>query len=82
MTSPQPSNPGLEQSDETPRVGDWIEVNASEGSARRGVILEILGEGRHTHFRVRWDEEHVSLFYPANRGFIVHHKATQAHTEP
>jgi hypothetical protein len=24
------------------------------------------------HFRVRWDEEHMSLFYPAERHFIVH----------
>ena len=55
-----------------PQAGDWIEVDVKgEGSPRRGLILEVLGEGRHTHFRVRWDEEHVSLFYPAERGFLI-----------
>lgn len=56
-----------------PEAGDWIEVAAAgEGSPRRGMILEVLGEGTHLHFRVRWDEEHMSLFYPAERHFIVH----------
>jgi hypothetical protein len=45
------------------------------------VILEVLGEGSHTHFRGRWDEEHVSLFYPADRGFVIHRKAAQADAE-
>jgi hypothetical protein len=67
--------PGARKPDEgthAPQAGDWIEVDATgEGSPRCGLILEILGEGRHTHFRVRWDEEHVSLFYPAERGFLV-----------
>jgi hypothetical protein len=58
--------------------GDWIEVDATQGGfARRGLILETLGTGVHRHFRVRWDEEHESLFYPAERGFIVHRKAGQ-----
>lgn len=62
--------------DGSPRAGDWLEVDATgEGSPRRGVILEVLGSGRHTHFRVRWDKEHVSLFYPAERGYLVHSKA-------
>lgn len=56
-----------------PGAGDWIDVGAAgDGSPRRGMILEVLGEGRHMHFRVRWDEEHVSLFYPAERHFVVH----------
>ncbi len=58
--------------------GDWIEVDATQGGfARRGLILETLGTGVHRHFRVRWDEQHESLFYPAERGFIVHRKAGQ-----
>lgn len=36
-----------------PEAGDWIDVGAAgDGSPRRGMILEILGEGRHLHFRV------------------------------
>ena len=81
MTNSQTNNLTVEQSATGPRPGDWIEVDASEGSARRGVILEVLGEGRHQHFRVRWDEEHVSLFYPADSGFVVHSKASRADTE-
>ncbi|MGD1059205.1 MAG: DUF1918 domain-containing protein [Solirubrobacteraceae bacterium] len=82
MTSPQASNSSVEESGGAPQPGDWIEVDASEGSARRGEILETLGEGKHTHFRVRWDEEHVGLFYPADRGFIVHSKAAHEGAGP
>jgi uncharacterized protein DUF1918 len=54
-------------------AGDWIEVDGTRGaSPRRGVILEVLGSGPHERFRVRWDEQHESLFYPAERGFAIH----------
>ena len=39
-------------------------------------------ESNTAHFRVRWDEEHISLFYPAERGFVVRPHAageTQPH---
>ncbi|HEY7934162.1 MAG TPA: DUF1918 domain-containing protein [Solirubrobacteraceae bacterium] len=81
MTTPQASNPSVEERGSTPAPGDWIEVDASEGPARRGVILEVLGEGSHTHFRVRWDEEHISLLYPADRGFVIHSKAARPEAE-
>jgi hypothetical protein len=57
-------------SDVTARVGDWLEVNgAGVGSPRRRrQILEVLG---HPHFRVRWDEEHVTLYYPAHGATAV-----------
>ena len=32
---------------------------------RHGLILEVLGHGEHEHYRVRWDEEHESIFYPS-----------------
>ena len=58
---------------ELARPGDWIEVAATGGAdPRRGEIAEVLGAAGHVHFRVRWDEDHESLFYPADRGFIVH----------
>lgn len=45
--------------------GDVLEVRGLPGApTRRGVVVEVLGEGEHRHFRVRWDEEHESLFFP------------------
>ena len=47
-------------------AGDWVEVDAiGGGPGRRGQILEVLGEPGHRHFRVRWDEQHESLHFPA-----------------
>jgi hypothetical protein len=58
---------------EAAQPGDWIEVAGTGGAdPRRGEILAVLGSGEHAHFRVRWTDEHESLFYPAERGFIVH----------
>jgi hypothetical protein len=62
----------------TARVGDWLEVAGVAGSPpRRGEISEILGVPGHTHFRVRWDEGHESLVYPADHEAIVHHAANR-----
>ena len=33
-------------------------------------ILEVLGREGHQHYRVRWDEQHESIVYPAD-GVIV-----------
>lgn len=47
-------------------VGDEIVVEGtSVGSPRRrGEVLEVLGEGEGTHFRVRWDDGHESTYFP------------------
>ena len=81
MTSSEGSSSDVDQH-HIAEAGDWVEVAAAgDGSPRRGMILEVLGEGSHTHFRVRWDEEHVSLFYPAERHFVVRPGgARRAHT--
>ncbi len=48
------------------RPGDWLAVDAIGGGPhRRGQILAVLGAAGHRHFRVRWDEEHESLHFPA-----------------
>jgi len=45
--------------------GDVLEAHGVPGAPnRRGVITEVLGEGVHRHYRVRWDEQHESLFFP------------------
>ena len=56
----------------TPRVGDWIEARGIHGEhARRGQIVELLGRKGHEHYRVRWDEQHESIVYPADGVMII-----------
>lgn len=58
-----------------PAAGHWIEVDdTAGGNPRRGQILEVLGSGAHLHYRVRWDEEHESLFYPDPQGGSIVHQ--------
>jgi hypothetical protein len=49
----------------TAEPGDVVVVHGhSTGDPERtGVILEVLGTSGHEHYRVRWDEEHESLFW-------------------
>ena len=49
----------------TAEPGDLVVVHGhSTGQPERtGVILEVLGASGHEHYRVRWDEEHESLFW-------------------
>ena len=63
----------------SPVAGDWLEVDdTAGGNPRRGQILEVLGAGPHLRYRVRWDEEHESLFYPDPQGGTIVHRASQA----
>ena len=65
------------------QVGDWLEVSGAPGSPpRRGQILEVLGHADHPHFRVRWDEEHESLFYPSEATVIVRQLAGVDYRRP
>jgi Ala-tRNA(Pro) deacylase len=54
------------------RIGDVVAVAGRRvgDSGRSGEILEILGEPGHEHFRVRWEDEHESVFYPASDAII------------
>ena len=61
---PAKPNPGA--------VGDWIEVHSPGGGPpRRGLIVEILGAQGHEHYRVRWIDDHESIYYPADGAVIV-----------
>ena len=54
-------------------IGDWVETRGLYGQpARRGQILEVLGKPGHVHYRVRWDEKHESILYPADGVSIIH----------
>ena len=57
---------------DTVEVGDWIKAHGVPGrSGRRGQITEVLGDDRHRRYRVRWDESHESIMYPADGVSVV-----------
>jgi hypothetical protein len=58
------------------RPGDVVVVEGHRiGEARRiGEILEVLGAPGHEHYRVHWDDDHESVFYPSNDAVIQHSK--------
>ena len=61
------------QQKERARPGDVVVVQGHRvgETSRKGEILEVLGEPGHVHFRVRWEDEHESVFYPSS-DTIVH----------
>ena len=57
------------------RKGDRVIVKAHHvaESRRTGVVLEVLGEPDHVHYRVRWEEDgHESIFTPSNDATFEH----------
>jgi hypothetical protein len=63
-----------------PHPGDTIEIRGRPGAPSRiGVVLEVLGDGPHRHYRVRWDERHESLFFPAGGEGVHVHRARRPH---
>lgn len=57
-----------EETHETVQPGWIVEVTGHRvGDAPRfGEVLEVLGTDAHPHYRVRWEDAHESLFYPAS----------------
>ena len=53
-------------------IGDVIEIGGHHvGEGRRtGEILEVIGEGDHEHYRVRWEDGRESLFYASSDATI------------
>ena len=62
------------------RVGDEIVITGHSvgDSPRTAEILEILGESGHERFRVRWEDGHESIFFPADDATI--HRPKQRKT--
>jgi len=58
-------------------VGDRIKItgHAVGDTPRNGEIIEVLGEPGHEHFRVRWENGHESINFPAEDAIISHPKA-------
>jgi hypothetical protein len=54
------------------QTGDEIVVAGhSVGAAERtAVILEVLGESGHERFRVRWEDDHESIFSPGDDAVV------------
>jgi hypothetical protein len=54
------------------RPGDEIAITGhSVGeSPRAAVILEVLGDPGHERFRVRWEDGHESIYFPADDAVI------------
>ena len=48
------------------KIGDRIEVESEQvgKKGRHGVVVEVIGEGEHLHYRVRWEDGHESTFFP------------------
>ena len=62
------------------RVGDWIEARGLYGQpARRGQIIALLGRKQHERYRVRWDEKHESILYPADGVVIIPRRRRDRH---
>ena len=53
-------------------AGDEIVVAGhSVGAApRTAVVLEVLGESGHGRFRVRWEDDHESIFAPGEDAVV------------
>lgn len=60
-------------------AGDWIELRGVHGQPpRRGEITEVIGSDQHLRYRVRWDEKHESIVYPADGVMVVPRKGRAA----
>lgn len=53
--------------------GDLVEItgHAVGDAPRRAEILEVLGGPRHEHYRVRWEDGHESIYFPADDARIT-----------
>ncbi|HET7567274.1 MAG TPA: YbaK/EbsC family protein [Gaiellaceae bacterium] len=67
--------------------GDVVEVSGRRvgDRARSGEILEVLGNGDHPHYLVRWEDGHESILYPGEATTIrrtsARRTATRATTD-
>ena len=56
------------------QIGDLVVIEGHRvGQGQRiGEVLEVLGEPGHEHYRVRWEDERETVFYPSNDAIIQH----------
>jgi len=55
-------------------IGDEILIESLQlgHPPRSGEVLDVIGEGDVQHYLVRWDDGHVSMFYPAAGSRAIH----------
>ncbi len=55
-------------------IGDEIVVDSMQlgHPARKGRVLEVLGDGDVVRYRVEWDDGHESVFFPGTTSHVVH----------
>jgi rRNA processing protein Gar1 len=60
------------------RPGDVMVITGHHVGERErtGEVLDVIGEGEHTHYRVLWEDGHESVFYPGSDAFIRRSEAT------
>lgn len=70
--------------DVTAEPGDVIVIGGHHlgESPRKGEVLEVLGEPGHPHYRVRWDDDRETVFYPSSDATIHRHEAARAKRKP
>lgn len=56
------------RADTTITAGTVIEIGQRTvgGAKRVAEVIEVLGEGEHTHYRVRWEDGHESIYFPSS----------------
>lgn len=55
-----------------PQAGYVIEIHGHQlgDHPRTGEILEVIGDPGREHFRVRWEDGHESIMYPAEDAIV------------
>jgi precorrin-6B methylase 2 len=48
-----------------------IETSTLDTARRSGEVLEVLGQGEHEHYRVRWSDGHESIFFPGPDARVI-----------
>ncbi len=61
--------------DHAAKPGDELVVEGHKVGkpGRAGLVLEVLGEPESPHYRMRWEDGHETVFFPAG-GTIVRHR--------
>ena len=56
------------------QIGDEIVVDNMQlgHPARKGRVLEVLGNSDAVRYRVEWDDGHESVFFPGSTSHVVH----------
>jgi hypothetical protein len=61
------------------KVGDELTVRGRHqgDEDRHGKIIEIHGEDGAPPYLVRWQDDHVSIFFPTSGTVVEHHPASK-----